>query len=358
MSSSYGRIFRITTFGESHGAGIGVVIDGVPSRLPLDEADIQIELDRRRPGQSKITTQRQEPDRVEILSGVFEGVTTGTSLAMLIRNLDARSQDYGNLATVFRPGHADFGYAAKYGVRDYRGGGRSSGRETAARVAAGAVAKKILKTLGIAITGHTLEIGGVRAGQYRPECIEANIVRCADPDAVQPMLDVIAAAQAERDSVGGIVECRIQGVPAGWGEPVFDKLDAELAKAALSIGGVKGVEFGIGFGAAQLRGSANNDPIRPEGFVRNHAGGILGGMSNGDEIVFRVAVKPTPSIAARQQSVDAGNRAAELEIKGRHDPCLCPRIVVVLEAMAALVLVDMAMLQHGVQRLIPQTPSR
>lgn len=348
MNNSYGELFRITTFGESHGPALGVVIDGVPAGLALDLDEVQRELDRRRPGQSLISTQRKEGDRVEVLSGVFDGKTTGTALAMLIRNEDMRSRDYGNLATVFRPGHADFGYFSKYGIRDYRGGGRSSGRESAARVAAGAVAKQLLRRIApVAIVGHSLAIGKVRARNFDPAEIECNAVRCADAAAARPMIDEIIAAQEARDSVGGEVECRISGVPAGWGEPVFDKLDAELAKAMLSIGGVKAIEFGDGFAVASRRGSENNDPMAPDGFVTNRAGGILGGISTGAEIRFRLAVKPTPSIAQVQHSVDCEGRPAELAIKGRHDPCLVPRIVVVAEAMAALVLADMMLRQRA-----------
>ncbi len=341
MNNSFGEIFRITTFGESHGAAIGVIIDGVPPGLPLDETVIQKELDRRRPGQSAVTTPRKESDTAEILSGVFEGVTTGTSLAVMIRNQNQRSKDYGNLAEIFRPGHADYCYEKKYGIRDYRGGGRSSGRETAARVAAGAVAKAILAQQGVKITGHTVQIGTVKAEKYLPETIENNIIRTADPEAVQPMTDAVMAAMHDHDSIGGVIECRITGVPAGWGEPVFDKLDAELAKGIMSIGGIKAFEVGDGFDCAMRRGSENNDCPAPDGWLTNTAGGIIGGISNGAEIVFRAAVKPTPSISKLQHTIDKDGNLADIEIHGRHDPCLCPRIVVVAEAMAALVLADM-----------------
>ena len=350
MNNSFGEVFRVTTFGESHGPAIGAVIDGLPAGLPLTEAEIQRDLDRRRPGQSEVSTPRREADRAEILSGVFQGVTIGTPLAILIRNSDARSADYEALAKVFRPGHADFGYQKKFGLRDYRGGGRSSGRETAARVAAGAVAKKLLAAEGVHFIAHTVQIGDVRAQAYRPETIEENPLRTADPEAAPAMIAAVQAAMREGDSLGGIVECRISGVPAGWGEPVFDKLDAELAKAIVSIGGVKGIEFGDGFAAAARRGSANNDPMTPEGFASNHAGGILGGISTGAEIVFRAAVKPTPSIRAPQKTIDTEGNPAELSVPGRHDPCLCGRIVPVVEAMAALVLADM-MLRN--RRLAP-----
>lgn len=346
MNNSFGECFRITTFGESHGAGLGVIMDGVPSGIPLDPTEIQAELDRRRPGQSSVATPRQEADQVEILSGVFEGCTTGTALAMLIRNTDQRSRDYGDLAEIFRPGHADYGYFQKYGIRDYRGGGRSSGRETAARVAAGAVAKKILQAYGIRITAHSLQIGAVKAQKFVPDEIERNPVRCADPDAAEAMVAEIRKAQAEGDSVGGVVECRIAGVPAGLGEPVFDKLDAVLAHAVFSLGGVKALEFGDGLAAAARRGSENNDAMSPDGFLTNHAGGILGGISSGAEIVFRASVKGTPSVSMEQQTVDQEGNARTIQVKGRHDPCLCGRMVPVIEAMAALVLVDMMIRQE------------
>jgi len=345
--NTFGNIFRVTTFGESHGPALGAVIDGVPAGLALERADIQKELDRRRPGQSALVTQRSENDAVEILSGVFEGRTTGTPLALLIRNQDQRSRDYGNLAELFRPGHADFAYFQKYGIRDYRGGGRSSGRETAARVAAGAVAKKMLAALGVRFCAFTAAVGKVAGSVCDPAFIENNPVRCADPAAADAMIREIAAAQAAHDSVGAVIECRIQGVPAGWGEPVFDKLDATLAQAMLSIGAVKGIEFGDGFAAAAARGSENNDAMTPAGFVTNHAGGVLGGIASGAEIVFRVAVKPTPSIARAQQTVDCRGKAQVCEIRGRHDPCLAPRMVPVVEAMAALVLADLALRQRA-----------
>ncbi|MGE4564042.1 MAG: chorismate synthase [Victivallaceae bacterium] len=351
MNNSYGELFRVTTFGESHGPAIGLVLDGVPAGLTLNLAAIQRELDRRRPGQSQISTRRNESDTVEILSGVFENVTTGTSLAMLIRNEDMRSRDYGNLAQIFRPGHADWGYFQKYGIRDYRGGGRSSGRETAARVAAGAVAKQLLADRHpVKIVGHVTAIGKVKAVNFDEAEIERNAVRTADAAAARAMIEEIIAAQADRDSVGGMVEIRISGVPAGWGEPVFDKLDAELAKAMLSIGGVKAIEFGAGFAVAERRGSENNDPMTGgNAFASNHAGGILGGISSGADIVFRIAVKPTPSIAQLQHTVDCQGNDVDVEIKGRHDPCLCPRAVVVAEAMSALVLADM-MLRQAAQK--------
>jgi chorismate synthase len=338
--NTFGKNFRITTFGESHGPGIGVVIDGVPAGLEMDETFLQAELDRRRPGQSKVTTPRNEADRAEILSGVFEGKTTGCPLAILIRNSDQHSSDYSNVANLFRPGHADYTYFQKYGIRDYRGGGRSSGRETAARVAAGAVAKMFLKTKGIQVRACALNIAGIKAEKFLWDEVENNIVRSPDPEAAVKMVEAIQQAQLAHDSVGGIVLCELLNVPAGLGEPAFDKLDAELAHAMLSVGAVKGIEFGAGFEVASMRGSENNDAITPEGFSTNNAGGILGGISNGDTIVFKVAVKPTPSIARKQQSIDTNRNPVDVEIKGRHDPCLVPRMVPVIEAMAALVLAD------------------
>lgn len=348
--NTFGHLFRVTTFGESHGPGLGVIIDGVPAGLRLDPEQIQHDLDRRRPGQSKVSTMRKEADEVEILSGVMNGVTTGTALAMLIRNTDQRSRDYGNLATCFRPGHADYGYFKKYGIRDYRGGGRSSGRETAMRVAAGSVAKQLLAHYGVTIQAYTLRLGGVDAAKVDLAAVESNIVRSADPDAAEAMIAAIRAAQAEMDSVGGIIECRADGVPAGLGEPVFDKLDALIAHAVLSIGGIKGIEFGSGFAAADLRGSVNNDPITPDGFTSNHAGGIIGGISNGNTILFRTAMKPTSSIAKEQKTIDEAGSAVTISVHGRHDPCLVPRAVPVVEAMTALVLID-ALLQNRCARL-------
>lgn len=350
--NSFGEIFRVTTFGESHGAALGVIIDGVPAGLPVDLEFIKSELARRRPGQSALSTARQESDAPEILSGVFEGVATGTPLAIIIRNTDQRSRDYSNVAHTFRPGHADYTYTAKYGVRDYRGGGRSSGRETAARVAAGAVAKLFLKTLGVNITAFASEIAGIKAEKFIPAEIENNPARSPDPEAAPAMAAAVAAAAAQKDSVGGKVGCRISGVPAGWGEPVFDKLDALLAHAMLSLGAVKGIEFGTGFGVVSLKGSENNDAMRPgeAPFVSNNAGGILGGISNGNTIEFSLAVKPTPSIAATQLTIDDEGNSRELNITGRHDPCIVPRIVPVVEAMAALVLADCA-LRHRCTKL-------
>ena len=318
--NTFGRSFRLTTFGESHGPALGVVIDGCPPGIPLSEADIQPALDRRRPGVSPFTSPRAEPDRVEILSGVFQGVTTGMPVAMIIRNADARSQDYETLRTVFRPGHADFTFQAKYGVRDHRGGGRSSGRETVGRVAAGAVATLCLARIGIVVSGRIEEIHGV-----------------SDPDAME---DEILKARDAGDSVGGIIRLSAQGVPAGLGDPVFGKLDALIAAAMMGIGAVKGVEIGDGFAAARLKGSEHNDQMDAAGFLTNHAGGILGGISNGDEIVVRIAVKPTASIGLPQKTRTTGREETVIRVQGRHDPCIVPRLLPVAEAMLALVLMD------------------
>jgi len=347
MNNTFGTAFCVTTFGESHGEALGAVIDGVPAGLEIDPGFIQAEMDRRRPGQSAVTTQRREADKIEILSGVFEGKTTGTPLAMLLRNTDQHSGDYGNLADTFRPGHADFTFEKKFGIRDYRGGGRSSGRETSARVAAGAVAKLLLKHFGITVRACAEQIGSVRAETRDWNAVEQNPVRCADPRAAEKMADAIREAQSRSDSIGGLVYCEICGVPAGLGEPVFDKFDALLAHAVLSVGGVKGFEIGSGFACAGMCGSGHNDPLTGAGFASNHAGGVLGGISNGNTVCFRAAVKPTPSIAQPRQTVDKGGRPVTLEVKGRHDPCLVPRIVPVIEAMAAIVTADLLLRARG-----------
>jgi chorismate synthase len=342
MSGSvYGKIFTISTFGESHGKAVGVVVDGVTPGIELCEADIQKELDRRKPGQSSVTTPRKESDTVHIMSGVFEGKTTGTPLMLIIHNTDQRSKDYGNIKDLFRPGHADFTYLTKYGIRDYRGSGRASGRETAGRVAAGAVAKKILEAKGISIQAYTVQVGDIKCASFNPEAIEQNPVRACDPEAAVKMEERIVTLAKEGNSVGGIVECRIDGVPAGIGEPVFDKLDAELAKAVVSLGGVKGIEFGAGFGAAEMTGKEHNDEMSSQGFESNNAGGIIGGISTGEQILFRAAVKPTSSISSQQNTVDVEGNPVICETHGRHDPCLCPRIVPVVEAMSAIVLLDL-----------------
>ena len=350
--NSFGNLFRITTFGESHGPAIGVIIDGVPPSLPLSESDIQVELDRRRPGQSNITTQRKESDKVEILSGVFEGMTTGVPLAMLIRNEDSRSKDYDNLKEVFRPGHADYTYYMKYGKRDYRGGGRASGRETACRVAAGAVAKKILSPHGVQITAYTLAVSGIYAKKKDLSVIEKNLVRAPDMEQAQVMIQKIEEARKSGDSVGGIVEAVVKGCPPGLGDPVFDKLSARLAAALMSIGTIKGVEIGDGFETTKLMGSQSNDIFYTEkGKVRtktNHAGGILGGISTGEDIIVRVAVKPPSSIAKVQDTITSAQEKITIQVKGRHDPCICPRVVPVVEAMIAVTLADCWLIQKSI----------
>jgi len=338
--STFGSVFRVTTFGESHGRGVGVVVDGVTPGVPLTEEEVQKQLDRRRPGQSEITTQRKEADRVQILSGLFEGKTTGTPLMMILFNQDVRSQDYEAIKDLFRPGHADWTYLKKYGIRDWRGSGRASGRETSARVAAGAVARKLLSARGVTVLAYVLAVGGIRCERFVPDAIEKNPVRACDPEAAERMRAKILAAQEQKDSLGGIIECRVSGVPAGLGEPIFDKLDADLAKAMLSIGAVKGIEFGTGFRAAEMWGHEHNDEMGPDGFVTNNAGGILGGISTGAEILFRIVVKPASSIARPQRTVDTAGAARDIVTEGRHDPCICPRVVPVVEAMTALTLED------------------
>ncbi len=338
--NSFGTLFRITTWGESHGEALGVVIDGCPPRIDLSREDIQKELDRRKPGEGKGSTPRKERDRVEILSGIFEGKTTGTPICLLIRNEDVDSSPYEEWKEVFRPGQADFTYQAKYGIRDYRGGGRASARETVGRVAAGAVARKILEKEKIQMVAYTVELGGVRIEKKDHKEIERNGLRCPDRNAVAAMQKRIENAKAKGDTLGGIVEIVVRGCPPGLGEPVFDKLEADLAKALMSIGAVRGVEVGAGFGVAGMVGSECNDPIGPKGFEKNDAGGILGGISNGADIVVRVAVKPIPSIGLEQKTVNHGMRPVSLLIKGRHDVSAIPRINPVCEAMVALVLVD------------------
>lgn len=342
--STWGTLFRVTTFGESHGPAMGAIVEGVKPRLPLSEVDIQIELDRRRPGQSSITTQRKEADTIEILSGVFEGKTTGAPIGLLIRNADARSTDYTKLKDIFRPGHADFSYQMKYGIRDWRGGGRASGRETAMRVAAGAIAKKILAEYKIKIIAYTFAAAGIYAKKIDLTAIEFNPVRCPDPEAAKLMVEKIEEARRNLDSIGGIVQAVIQGCPAGLGEPVFDKLSARLAAAVMSIGTIKGVEIGDGFKVAEMRGSQDNDIFYKQGdrirTKTNHAGGILGGISTGEDIILRVAVKPASSIAQEQQTVDSHGKPTTVKVTGRHDPCICPRVVPVVEAMLAITLLD------------------
>ncbi|WKN45181.1 chorismate synthase [Tunicatimonas pelagia] len=349
MSNTYGTLFKISTFGESHGKGIGVVIDGCPAGLPVDEDFIQQELGRRKPGQSKITTQRQESDTFQILSGVFEGKTTGTSLAIYIPNEDQRSKDYSHIADKFRPSHADYTYHAKYGVRDYRGGGRSSARETAARVAAGAVAKLFLKHKGIDVQAYVSQVGDLRLEKPYESLdfsqTEATPVRCPDLETAERMIDLIDHIRKDRDTIGGVVSAVITGVPAGVGEPVFDKLHAELGKAMLSINAVKGFEYGSGFDGVTLRGSQHNDEIYNDGRAirtkTNHSGGVQGGISNGEDIYFRVAFKPVATIMQDQDSVNEAGETVTVSGKGRHDPCVVPRAVPIVEAMAALVITDM-----------------
>ena len=356
--NTFGTIFRITTWGESHGRAVGVVVDGCPAGLALVAKDVQKELDRRRPGQSIASTQRKEEDKVEILSGIFEDKTTGTPISMIVWNKDADSSAYEALRNRPRPGHADYAYQMKYGLRDHRGGGRASARETVGRVAAGAIAKKLLKEAGIEVVAYVTELGGIKAdiassnlGELRAEA-ETTPVRCPDPTAAKRMLERLDAVRRECDSLGGIVAIIAKGVPAGLGEPVYDKLDADLAKALMSIGAVKAVEIGAGLESARMRGSEMNDPLvfREDNidFESNNAGGILGGISTGSPIICRIAVKPTPSIAKRQRTVDLSKGdAAEIEIRGRHDPAIPPRIVPVAEAMVALVLADHLLRQRA-----------
>jgi chorismate synthase len=338
--STFGERLKMTTFGESHGESVGVIVEGVTPGVELDEAYIQVQMDRRRPGQSSVTTPRKEYDKIRIVSGTFEGKTTGTPLCIMLNNTDMRPSAYDDIKSMYRPGHADLVYDKKYGFRDYRGSGRASGRETAARVAAGAVARKLLERRNVSVLAYTTEIGGIRCETFNPEAIEQNAVRACDPAAAERMVKRIEQLAAEGNSCGGIVECRIRGVDAGLGEPVFDKLDAELAKAMLSIGAIKGIEFGAGFQAASMLGSEHNDQMDKNGFLTNHAGGIIGGISTGADIVFRVVVKPTSSISSPQRTVDNQGNEREIATIGRHDPCICPRVVPVIEAMACMVIED------------------
>lgn len=344
--STFGTIFRISSWGESHGAGVGVVVDGCPAGLSLCEEDIQKFLDRRKPGQSKFSTPRKEEDLVEILSGVFEGMTTGTPISMMVHNRTQQSKDYSEIAGYYRPGHADYTFEQKYGFRDYRGGGRSSGRETIARVAAGAIAQKLLETLGVKVTAYTKAIGSVEIdmGRFDREEIGRNPVCMPDALAAKQAAEFLEECIRQQDSAGGVIECVVQGMMTGIGEPVFEKLDANLAKAVMSIGAVKGFEIGEGCAAAKSTGSKNNDAFyMQDGKVAkrtNHAGGILGGISDGSEIVFRAFVKPTPSIAREQRTVNRDGEEISIRIKGRHDPIIVPRAVVVVESMAAVTLLD------------------
>ena len=349
MSSSFGRLFVVTTFGESHGPAVGVVVDGMPPGIAVDPAAIQHELDRRRPGQSALTTQRQEADRVEILSGIFEGVSLGSPIALLVRNTDARSRDYDALKEVFRPGHADYAYARKYGVRDHRGGGRSSGRETVGRVAAGALARLALATVGVRIVGGTVQVGSVKAVRRDWTEVEKNPVRAPDPLAAREMAALIEAARDQRDSVGGVVEVVAAGVPPGWGDPTMAKLDALLGAAMLSIPATKGVEIGGGFGMCELQGSQTNDVFDGSAFLTNFAGGIAGGISNGADIVVRVAVRAATSIGKPQTAATVEGGTTTLSIEGRHDPCICPRVVPVAESMMAIALMDAWLRQRALR---------
>ena len=349
VSNSFGQNFRITTWGESHGPAVGVVIDGCPARLPITAAEIQADLDRRRPGQSDITTPRKEADKVEILSGVFEGLTTGVPISLVVHSSDQRPGAYDEMKTKYRPSHADYTYQAKYGHRDHRGGGRSSARETIGRVAAGAVARKILfHARSIEVRAYVTQIHDLIAPPVTRfptlEEVEANAVRCPDADTAARMIERIKQARSAGDSVGGIIECRVRNVPVGLGEPVFDRLEADLAKAMLSLPATKGFEIGSGFAGTLLKGSQHNDAFVTKGgrirTASNHSGGVQGGISNGEEIVFRTAFKPTATILQTQKTVDIHGAETELLAKGRHDPCVLPRAVVIVEAMTALVLVD------------------
>jgi len=339
--NTIGKLFQVTTFGESHGKALGAVVDGCPPGLTLTEEYIQKELDKRRPGKSSGQSPRREKDKVEILSGIFQGYTTGTPIALLIYNVDVDSSAYEKIKDVFRPGHADFTYFIKYGgYRDYRGGGRSSGRETVARVAAGAIAKRILEEYGIEVTAYTISLGGIFAKERNLEVIYKNHLFCPDMKAYKDMCEKIEKTKREGDSLGGVVEVLARGVPAGLGEPVFDKLNADLAKAIFSIGAVKGMEMGAGFKVASMKGSENNDPISPYGFLKNDAGGTLGGISSGQDIVIRVAVKPIPSIRKTQKTINEKKEEVEISVGGRHDISAIPRIVPVIEAMVRIVLAD------------------
>jgi len=343
--NSFGQLFRITTWGESHGEALGVVVDGCPAGLEISKEDIQSELDRRRPGQSKITTQRKESDSVEILSGVFEGKTLGTPISLMVRNEDVISKSYEDIKDTYRPGHADYTYDAKYGIRDYRGGGRSSARETVGRVAAGAIAKKILNVNGIRTYGFVRQVGRIVARKIDPDEIERNIVRCPDAAKAAEMIELIEKVRKEGDSVGGTVEVVSTGLPPGLGSPVFNKLDADLAAALMSLGGIRGFEVGMGFEASKRKGSQVNDVMYEDKsgklrFKTNNAGGLLGGITNGEDLVVRIAIKPTSSISKVQHTVDKYGNPKELRVKGRHDPCLCPRAVPIAEAMVNLVLAD------------------
>jgi chorismate synthase len=357
MSSSFGTLFRVSTFGESHGVGVGAVVDGCPPNLELSEADIQVQLDRRRPGQSDLTTPRQEADLVTILSGVENGRTLGTPIGLLVRNRDQRPDDYGEMDAVPRPSHADYTYQVKYGVRASSGGGRSSARETIGRVAAGAIAEKVLcERWGVEIVAWVSSVGEVEAApidthRVTRAQVDANPVRCPDAAAAEQMTALVRTVREAKDSVGGVVSCVCRNVPAGWGEPLFDKLEAKLAQAMLSLPATKGFEIGSGFAGTRLRGSLHNDPFVRKGTrlgtLTNHAGGVLGGISSGESLLFRVAFKPVATIGQTQQTADFAGNPVALAAKGRHDPCVVPRAVPIVEAMAALVLLDLALRQQA-----------
>jgi chorismate synthase len=358
MSNSYGTLFRISTFGESHGEAVGVIVDGCPAGITVDLDFIQSELDRRKPGQSKITTQRKEEDSIEILSGVFEGKSTGSPIAMMVRNADQRSKDYSHIAEKFRPSHADYTYHVKYGTRDYRGGGRSSARETLARVAAGALAKIVLKQLGIKIQAYVSQVGPLKLDKDYTQLdlskTEDNILRCPDAEAAEKMIALIDETRKNQDTIGGVVTGVITGTPVGLGEPAFDKLHAELGKAMLSINAVKGFEYGSGFKGVELFGSQHNDPFVTDsnGKIRtttNHSGGIQGGISNGEDIYFNVAFKPVATLMKDQDSIDIHGDKAVVSGKGRHDPCVVPRAVPIVEAMAAIVILDFYLINKSIK---------
>ena len=352
MGNVFGRLFRVTTFGESHGKALGAIVEGCPAGLELDEDKIRLDMQRRKPGQSKITTQRKEEDEIEILSGIFEGKTTGTPIGIVIPNSDQKSKDYSHISDKFRPSHADYTYFEKYGIRDYRGGGRSSARETAARVAAGSIAKQFLSSKDIQIQAYVSQVGNLTLEKPYQELnlalAEENIVRCPDPEMAEQMIELIDSVRLDRDTIGGVVTCVIKNTPPGLGEPVFDRLHAELGKAMLSINAVKGFEYGSGFEGVKMRGSAHNDAFEVEdGKVHtktNHSGGIQGGISNGEDIYFRVAFKPVATIMQDQESINEAGETVTVSGKGRHDPCVVPRAVPIVEAMAALVLADYLLL--------------
>jgi len=345
--NSFGKRFIVTTYGESHGKAIGCIVDGVPAGLRIDEEFIQSELDRRKPGKSKLETARKEDDRVEILSGTFEGVSTGTPIMMIIYNSNQKSRDYDNIKDLFRPGHADFTYYHKYGIRDYRGGGRSSARETASRVAGGAIAKLMLKSIGIEISSGVCEVDGIKSGQYDFEYAKTSKLYALDKEVEKLQEEAILNAKNRHDSVGGVVLTVAKGVPIGLGEPIYYKLDALLAEAMMSINASKAVEIGDGIASTHLKGSANNDEITPNGFKTNHSGGVLGGISNGDDIIVKTHFKPTPSIFQPQETITKDSQPVICELKGRHDPCVAIRGSIVCEAMMALVLADMVLLNMG-----------